>query len=98
MTNTAAIQSSPIVNGFRRSEHFERLYIWTKPVMSAAIDTPTSHGRRGARTLAAPAAPAAASNVPTGRQQLTAAVRLPSAAIEESTGPRSPAIGRFLHT
>jgi hypothetical protein len=36
--------------------------------------------------------------VPTGRQQLTAAVRLPSAAIDENTGPRSPAIGRFLHT
>src|SRR5438309_8636734 len=47
---------------------------------------------------AAPAAPAAKRNVPTGRQQLIAAARLPSAAIDDTIGPRACVIRRFLHT
>ena len=43
----------------------------------------------------APAAPAATRNVPTGRQQLIAAITLPSAAIDDTNVPRSSAIGRF---
>ncbi len=46
---------------------------------------------------AAPADPAATRNVPTGRQQLMAAIRLPTAAIDDITGPRACAINRFLH-
>lgn len=46
---------------------------------------------------AAPADPAATRNVPTGRQQLMAAIRLPTAAIDDTTGPRDCSIDRFLH-
>src|SRR2546429_3265403 len=59
---------------------------------------PNSHGRSGFRMRAAPAAPAATRKVPTGRQQLIAATTLPSAAIDDTTGPRACVMSRFSHT
>jgi len=47
-----------------------------------------SQGRSGARIRAALAEPAATRKVPTGRQQVVAAIKLPTAAIDETIGPR----------
>lgn len=88
-TRAAEIQSNPMLTGFRRNEQRDCPYACTKPKISAPIETPKSQGRKGSRMRAAPAAPAANRNVPTGRQQLTAAARLPSAAIDDTTGPRA---------
>jgi MoxR-like ATPase len=61
------------------------------------IDSASSHGRNGLSMREAPAAAPASRNVPNGRQQLTAATRLPSAAIDDTRGPRACAMSRFLH-
>src|SRR3984893_6065897 len=61
------------------------------------IDTTSSQGRNGLRIRDAPAAAPASRNVPNGRQQLTAATRLPSAATDDTRGPRACAMSRFLH-
>src|SRR6266571_8482876 len=61
------------------------------------IDTASSHGRNGLRTRDAPAAAPASRNVPNGKQQLTAATRLPNAAIDDTSDPRACAMSRFLH-
>jgi len=61
------------------------------------MEIPISQGLSGAMILARLAAPAAARNVPAGRQQLVAATKLPSAAIDDMTGPRPWSTGRFLH-
>src|ERR1700730_7707886 len=61
------------------------------------IDTTSSQGRNGLRIRDAPAAAPASRNVPNGRQQLTAATRLPSAATDDTSGPRDCAMSRFLH-
>jgi len=87
-----------MLTGLRRSEHCERPYACTKPSTSMATEAPRSQGRSGPRMRAAPAVPAAARNVPTGRQQLAAAARLPIAAMDDNTGPRVCATSSILHT
>src|SRR6476660_8280005 len=65
---------------------------------SNKIDNPRSQGRNGARMRAAAAAPAAARNVPAGKQQLMAVTRPPIAARDDTATPRDWLMGRFLHT